>query len=136
MNSRLLKKYEVTPRSRLQELRAFAWQYNDWIDALDAISEIPAIENDGMPHGTAPGDPVARMAEAREVYKDKIAMVDYCIEACSKDQTLQAAVRKAVTTPRGLSFNWLKLHGYVLYERDAYYIALRKFYFTLDEMRG
>lgn len=135
MNSRALKRWKLESPQRYRELRAFAWQYNEWVAALEEISEIPAIENDGMPHGTSIGDPVARAAESREVYRVKISMVDWSINNCSDDDNLRRSVRKAVTTPGGLSFNWLKVHGFVHYERDAYYIALARFYWYLNSVK-
>lgn len=134
MNSRALKKYNL-PKYKMIELKAFVYQYNDWIAGLEEISELPAVENDGMPHGTTISDPVANQAEAREAFKVKIDMVDRCINLCSGDQNMRAAVRKAVTTPGGLTFPWLKSHGYIYFERDAYYLAVHKFYYMLDRYK-
>lgn len=135
MNSRALKRWRIDSKQRLQELKAFSWQYNDWIEALKEISELPAHECESMPRSTNISDPVAHIAEKRDVYKTKINMVDWAISICSDDSSMRHAVRKAVTTPGGLSFTWLKLHDYLNYERDAYYEALHKYYYVLDQIK-
>lgn len=120
---------------RLAELRNFSYQYDDWRDELAAITEISSVNIDGLPHGTAISDPVATVAAAREKYKDKIALVDYCIDACTDDDNLRRAVRIAVTTPR-TSFQSLKSRGILYWERDKYYQALHRYYWILDKYRA
>lgn len=135
MNSRRLKRWDITSRRRLAELKAFAWQYKEWVAALEEITDLPAVENDGMPHGTSIGDPVARIAEAREAYTFKINLVDTCIRFCAMDDNLRSAVFRSVTTPGGISYNRLKQQGRLNYERDAYYEAVHKFYWHLDQLK-
>ena len=130
MNSRAMNKYKINPR-RLAELRNFAYQYHDWIEALEEITEISAVNNDGLPRGTETSDPTARLASQRERWRDNIRLVDKCIEGCSKDEAVRMCVRIAVTTPR-TSFAKLKARGLTYFERDTYYLALRRCYWLMD----
>lgn len=135
MNSRALKRWRIPNRFRVRELKAFAWQYNEWIAALEELPEISAVDNDGMPHGTSISDPVARLAGLREVYQMKVGMVDHCLSHCCGDDSLRKAVRKSVTSPGGLTYAWLKTNGYLHHERDTYYEAVQKFYWILDQLK-
>ena len=133
MNVRGSAKYRIQSK-RLAELRNYAYQYSSWIEAVEEVAELSAPVLDGMPRGTDTSDPVGRLAANRERYLRNIRTVDKCIEGCTDDKSLQRAVRKAVTTPR-ITFEWLKANGMVYYERDAYYIAVRRFYWLLDKIR-
>lgn len=119
---------------RLAELRNFAYQYDDWMLAAEEVTEISSPQLDGLPHGSGIGDPVARVAVARERAMRKIKMVDDCVRACTQDDNLRKAVKIAVTTPR-TSFEALKARGVLYWERDAYYRAYHRFYWLLDKVR-
>lgn len=133
MNVRGSAKYRM-PSRRVAELKNFAYQYPSWIEALEEIAELSAPVLDGMPRGTDTSDPVGRLAANRERYRRNIAAVDECIEGSTQDPSLRKAVRIAVTTPR-VTFAWLKAQGIIFYERDSYYLAVRRFYWLLDKIR-
>lgn len=133
VNVRGSSKYRL-PSKRVAELKNYCYQYQTWIEALEEIAELSAPVLDGMPRGTDTSDPVARLATARERFARNIRNVDQCIEGCTQDLSLRQAVRVAVTSPR-VTFAWLKANGMVHYERDAYYIAVRRFYWLLDKVR-
>ena len=134
VNSKAYRRWRADSRSRLAELRAFARQYSEWIEALESISMVGAVELDGMPHGTDTGDPTGQMAAARDNYITKVKMVDYCIRFCSDDDVIRKAVFKGVTTPGGMSYQQLRARGYT-YSRNAYYEAMHKFYWMLDKVK-
>lgn len=133
MNVRGIAKYKLSSR-RIAELRNYTYQYPQWIEGLEEIAELSAPVMDGMPRGTDTSDPVGRLAASRERYARNITLVDSCLEECTRDDGLRKAVRIAVTTPR-VTYAWLKSQGMVFYERDAYYLAVRRFYWILDKKK-
>lgn len=125
-----MKKYKL-PDYRFRELRNACLQYPEWKAKVAERTVLSAVDMDGLPHGTNISDPTALSAAACEIEIRKIQIVNKCIRLCCNDATLQNAVLKAVTTPN-VTFNWLKMHGYLYHERDAYYLARARFYFELD----
>lgn len=134
MNSRALKRWDIDSNRRVAELKAFALQYPEWKAALEAMTELSAVDLDGMPRGTSVGDPVGQMVESREVYVTKMHMVDYSIRFCSSDPSTQKAVLMAVTTP-GVTYQWLKSQGLLFCGRNVYYESVHKFFYMLDRIK-
>ena len=134
MNSNELNRWRIDDPQRVRELRAFARQYNTWVMKLQEISVVGPPKLDGMPRGTNISDPTESVAAQREVYTVKINIVDHAIRLCSNDENTRKAVKINVTSEHGVSFKALNQMGLV-YGRDAYYIAVHKFFYVLDSLK-
>ncbi len=99
---------------------------------LDEEVSLSAVNLDGMPHGTQTGNPTEQKAIRSAELLDKIGKVEKCARLCSSNEQLQRAVLCSVTR-ENITFNYLKQKGVLYYERDAFYIAKRKFYWLLDQ---
>ncbi|MBQ0165372.1 MAG: hypothetical protein KBS75_09290 [Bacteroidales bacterium] len=127
-----MKTYRIESKRRFGELYNFALQYHEWKREIDAFSPMASPNMDGMPHNPTPSSSVERQAIRCADLQSKINLVESCAKASAADEKLQKAVLMGVTT-ENCTFNYLKTRGILLYERDAYYIARRKFYWLLDQ---
>lgn len=132
MKSNAMRKYKIASKPRFMELYNFAMQYPEWKMKAAEFTELKAVDNDGLPHGSGISDPTADAAASCETELRKIKIVETCAKLCAGNDNLRTAVLKAVTTP-GITFKWLKAHNMLFYEKDAFYIARRKFYYLLDK---
>ena len=127
MNQRLKKKYGI-PLTRYRELYYRCLQYPVWKVELENISEMQAVNIDGLPKGTQTGDPVYQLAVKRERLRDKISLIEKTAKDAGED--ISDAILIAATT--GATFDQLKQKGILFMERDAFYQRRRRFYWLLD----
>lgn len=132
MNARAIKKYKIQNKHRFAELLHFALQYN-YLKMRIHDEILQSAEQDGMPHGSQVGNPTAQAAIRIDELSSKIHAIEKAAKLCAADEGLQKAVLYAATH-ENVSFERLKARGLVQYERDAFYIARRRFYYELDKM--
>ena len=128
MNIRSNKKYGI-PQARYRELYYHCLQYPTWKVELDSITEMQAVNINGMPKGTLTQDPVSNMAVRRERIRDKISLIEQIVKEAGGD--ISEALLIAVTT--GATFDQLKRNGVLFVERDSFYHRRRVFYWLLDK---
>lgn len=130
MNSRNIRKYKLS-RDRFRQLYYFCLQYHSWQQELKEISELNAVNVDGMPHGSTVGAPTERLAIKRAEIHNKINIVEKCAhEAGGKH--LYRAILLGVTV-QNCTYNWLRLNGYAYCGKNQYYEARKYFYYLLDK---
>lgn len=120
------------PKHRYYELRHFCLQYNDWRAAYNAISCISVLDLTHLLNRSGYSDPVAKTAEARIFYKDRIDMVERI--AKESDPTLSAYILKGVTEE--LSYDVIRARMDIPCCREVYYEAYRRFFWLLDKARN
>lgn len=127
MNTRRNKKYGL-PMTRFRELYYHCLQYPVWVVELDNISDMQAVNYDGLPKGTQTSNPVEQLASKRESLRDKISLIERTAKEAGGD--ISEALLIAVTT--GATFDQLKRSGVLFAERDCFYQRRRMFYWMLD----
>lgn len=120
-------------RHRYYELKHFCLQYPIWKKvylSLDGAnkSSTSFIE---VSKSDSNGDPVAKIAEARIFYADRIEMVERA--ARETDPQIGSYILKAVT--EGLSYDILKVREAIPCGKDAYYELYRRFFWLLHKAR-
>lgn len=121
-------------RHRFYELKHFCLQYPIWrkaYHALDGLSRRPQdlalfLKDNHI------SDPTAACAEAREYYQTRMRVVERA--AVAADNDLAKYILVAVT--QGLSYEALRAKYNVPCCKDVYYVAYRRFFYTLDKLRG
>lgn len=128
-NSFYLEKY------RYLELKNFVRQYGKWRYSMDTINYFPPGHFVEYLADRAQIDPVAACVEARNVWGEKIALVDRALSiAVSDRRELASMLLEAVT--EGTSYDALEAqHGYMPVSRSEWYKLYRKFFWILDKLR-
>jgi len=124
-------------KHRYYELKHFCLQYPEWCEQVKQIDGLPVMSperreriNEG--HSS---DPTAAYASARVDLMSRITMVDQAaFEACEHQFWYSVLVR-AVT--EGLSYDVLEAqNGIMPVARGEWYELYRRFFWTLDKLRG
>ena len=123
-------------KDRYIELRAFCRQYPQWKVEAASMLELTAVNMDGMPHGTEPGDPTYRAVERRERLTEKISMVERCAAAIDGGAWFRAIL---LNVCNGMAWEVIRdLHPEALKSSkvQAYFKARRQFFNLLDKEIG
>lgn len=123
-------KYWIS-RHRYYELRHFCLQYIEWQKAYLSITALPAMGMDAI-RGSDLSDPVAKAAEARMFYKDRMDMVERLSKEA--DPSLWSYIFAGVT--EGLSYEVVRARMNCPCCRDVYYETYRRFFWLLDKERA
>ena len=120
--------YEIS-RERYRELKYFCRQYADK-KAKAAEARLPGGQAlDGMPHGSAVGDPTARRAEKAMRYARDVELIERVAAEAAPDCTRELLRNVTEGTP------WEYLPAADA-PRRAFYEARRKFFWLLDLRKG
>lgn len=124
-------------KHRYYELMHFCRQYPDWQKQLRDLDGMPPVSPAGQERirGGYTPDPTAAYAEARQYLADRINLVrNAAYEACDH-QFWYTFLVEAVT--ENISYDKLEAGaGIMPVSRDKWYIVYRRFFWTLDKMRG
>ena len=119
-------------KERYQELRNFCLQYPRWKIEAASMLELSAMNYDGMPHSTDPGDPTAKAVERREGLIRKIQLVESCALRVHGGRWYAAIINNVCNgmsyeAIRGLHPDWLKSN-----HTGDFFNARRAFFLLLD----
>jgi hypothetical protein len=120
-------------RRRYYELKHFCLQYPMWkkaYAALDSLSRRP-FDLAAAAKTHAISDPVAKCAEARSFYLERIEMVERA--AAATDAELSDYILKGVS--EDVSYGRLKARLKIPCCKDTYYELYRRFFWLLDKER-
>lgn len=120
-------------KHRYYELKHFCMQYLSWKRTYTALDEssITASAFERLPSSNTPGDPTAKCVFMKELYLERIKLIERV--AKDADEDLYLYILKAVT--EGLSYTYLKTKLEIPCGRDMYYDRYRKFFWLLSEAR-
>lgn len=129
-----VNKYYVS-KERMEELRHFCKQYNTWVKARDSLTSFQSnlMDENWCKQHSEISVPVEKCAEAREVFNEKIKMVQQAAKATSDDE-LGEWILTAVTN--GYSYDDMALKYNIGVSRKTYYIYYRKFFWALSKIRN
>lgn len=113
-------------RARYKELMWACRQYNEREKKIRELYGLHAVANDGMPHGTAVGNPTQQSAEAILKLLEKQQVIEQAAQAA--DPAQWRALLKGVT--QGVRFEELPYYG----GRNQFFSKRRKFFYLLDKM--
>lgn len=120
--------YEIS-RERYRELKYFCRQYADK-KAKAAEARLPGGQAlDGMPHGSAVGDPTARRAEKAMRYARDVEL----IERCAADAAPGYAKELLRNVTEGTPWEYLPA---ACCGRRQFYELRRRFFWLLDREKG
>ena len=121
-------------KHRYYELKHFCLQYPIWVKAAAGLSGLGSRPdlNDIFIRSGGTGDPTHKVAEAREYYLDRIAMIEKA--AITVDPSLSDFIVVAVTENR--SYHYLNTVLGIPCCKDVYYNAYREFFWNLNKLRG
>lgn len=123
-------KYYIS-KHRHYELKHFCLQYYEWKELYFALDGLHGYHLDGLPHGYDHGDPTANAAMLKEMYADRMRMIEQaCIAA---DSAIYSYIFQSVT--KEVPFNYLKSVEQIPCEKDYFYDRRRKFFWILDRLR-
>lgn len=118
------------PKHQFYTAYHFALQYQEWKDEYDSLITLKAVNLDGMPHGTTPGNPTEtagmRMAELTR----KMKMIEDTVREASSE--LYDYLIKSVTR-EGTTYEYLSLVGNMPCGRRQYYESRQRFYWLLSK---
>lgn len=124
-------KYWIS-KHRYYELKHFCMQYPEWTKELKALD---GYKDDAVIYITddKPTDQscVEKVAEKREYYLDRIAMLEAV--ALDTDPDLGETVLRGAIW--GLSYDIMNAHKPIPCSRDTYYDLYRKFFWLLNSVR-
>lgn len=119
-------------RHRYYELKHFCLQYPIWKKSYLALDGLSRRPNDlALFQNNEHGDPTARCAEAREVYRKRMELVEQT--AIATDADLSNYILRAVT--EGISYDGLKMRFDIPCSKDVYYELYRRFFWLLNQKR-
>ena len=121
-------------KHRYYELKHFCMQYQTWKKtylALDGFSKRAADPTTVSIKTNVCGDPTVKCVEAREFYRKRIEMIEWC--AIEVDPELASYILKGVTEE--YSYDYLKTNLHIPCSKDTYYDRYRKFFWLLDKER-
>lgn len=127
-----VKNQYYIPKHRYYELRHFCLQYPEWCAARNAVGCISSTDISGVSVKQNCSDPVARAAEMRLFYENRMNMIDRI--AKETDPSLYSYIFKGVT--EGLSYDILRARMDIPCCREVYYEAYRRFFWLLDRERN
>lgn len=120
--------YEIS-RERYRELKYFCRQYADK-KAKAAEARLPGGQAlDGMPHGSAVGDPTARRAEKAMRYARDVELIERVAAEAAPDCTRELLRNVTEGTP------WEHLPAACCGRRQFYELR-RRFFWLLDREKG
>lgn len=108
----------------------YALQYPEWVDEYNALGEIKAVVNDGMPHGTTPGNPTENVGIKRTEIKTKIDIIEETVRDVDAD--LYTWLIKAVTC-EGITYTYLQTVMQIPVSHNTYYDKRKEFYYKLAD---
>ena len=124
-------KYWIS-KHRYYELKHFCLQYNEFKDLCAYLEGLTKSEK--FPVGKIQKnvlDPVGKSVEQLLYFKHLTELIEKASEMTDPD--ISFYILKGVTD--GLSFTQLKMRYGLPYERDAYYLRYRKFFYILNLLR-
>ena len=120
-------------RHRYYELKHFCLQYPVWKQAFISFDGLSKSYIDHLKvMGYAMGNPVERCAAARELYAERIWMVEKCAQ--ETDAVLCNYILIGVT--RGMKYEYLRAMMNIPCGRSEYYKLYREFFWRLDKVRA
>lgn len=121
-------------RHRYYELKHFCLQYPIWKKARTSIDGLVHSPNslDIFSKTNRISDPTERCAEARMYYSERIDMIDHVANQVGED--LSEYIIRGIT--EGLSYDILRMRYNIPCCKDVYYNLYRKFFWTLNKVRG
>lgn len=117
-------------KHRYYELKHFCLQYDEWKDALNAITPIRSHPVDISIGGDYTGDKTADIALKRAFIRSSMEKVEQA--AIGADPDIYIYILKCVT--KGMSYDKLVAEG-IPCSRDYFYDRYRKFFWILDGIR-
>ena len=121
-------------KHRYYELKHFCLQYPIWKKAylsLDGLSGKP-IEFIASSRFHYVEDPVAKCADARLFYSNRMDMIERM--AKEADEELSYYISKGVT--EGVSYDYMRVKFSIPCCKDTYYNLYRRFFWLLSQERG
>lgn len=119
---------------RLKELRAYCYQYPEWLAEANSLVGVGAQKYSDMPHGTDVGDPVGRAVERRAVLLNKAATVQRVARTVGEGRWYTALIQHCCI---GKSWDDIEKALMPTSNRNEFYKIRRMFYLllhvTLDE---
>lgn len=120
-----LGKYGVS-QHRYRELLEACRQYEERRQKIISLYQPKAVQFDGMPHGTTPGNPTERAVLELEKLKNKQKAIERAAQEADPGQWKE--ILKNVTA--GIRYEHLDYYG----GRSQFYTVRRKFFDILNEM--
>lgn len=118
-------------KHRFYELKHFCLQYPVWKKAYVALEGLSKRPAELAIFSNVHSDPTLRCAEAREVYFDRMEMIEQA--AIAADPDLHDYILKGVT--EGWSYDHLKSRFEIPCCKDTYYTLYRRFFWLLNKER-
>lgn len=119
-------------KRRCRELWAFCSQYPEWKSEAASLIGVGAQQYSTMPHGSDPGDPVARLVEKREALLKKIDLVESVARAVDGGRWFAVLIQNCCL---GKPLEYIDQALMPTSNRNEYYQRRRAFYLLLDEAR-
>ncbi len=116
-------------KQRYYELKHFCLQYPYWQKQIHNINLYPSL---GIGVQADTPDPVLKIASLRENYIRNIELIEKAAAVTSKG--VAPYILRGVT--EGLSYDAMMAKTVLPCSRDVYYELYRKFFWTLDKLRG
>lgn len=121
-----LSDYNIS-RKKYNELKYFCMQYEDKKRELEKSYGLKAIVNDGMPHGTTPGDPTEQAAVRNAQLREEIELIERTVQEA--DEEIYPWLMKNIT--EGIPYEWLDVPK----ARKQFYESRRYFFYLLAQKR-
>lgn len=126
---------KVQTSYRLEELKNFALQYNEWKTLVRRIDSGQRFRPDPMIFAKSGGetpDPTANAAVAKAFYEQRMQMIERCCNKASRDWS--TFIFRSVT--EDLSYaDLLERSGMLPFNADDFYLMRRRFFKELDGER-
>lgn len=106
----------------------FALQYNEWKEQYNALKGLSAVTGDGMPQGSAVGNPTERKGIKMAEISKSMALIENTVREADSEMyewLLEGVTKEAV------SFNYLHMRYKMPFDKRRYYESRRKFYYLL-----
>lgn len=117
---------------RYLELKNFCRQYGIWRASENALTTLSQRNPDDIPvRATATENPVERVVNAAEVYRNRIKLIECCVYWAAPE--IDEYLLKGVT--EGLSYDILSARYNIPCSREYYYQRYRMFFWILNKRR-
>ena len=98
-------------KARIEEIDERLAELNDEITELEEENGLGSVNLDGMPHGSTPGDPVARMAIARAALHESLKKLKADLEErraklAEKEREIRAYIERVENEEVKLIIEW------------------------------
>ena len=108
----------------------YALQYDDWKNMIEAESNLSAIVQSGMPHGSGTSDPTYTKALKISEYRDKMRLIEETVREAGEEIYIWLL---CAVTNENCTFNYLSTKMNIPCGQTYYYDKRRKFYYLLSK---